>query len=574
MPQTGHLLGLRPLGGLFTVLMKKSDAIAASSPETILARFFEMLEGTSTATRVTFTLVTPLVMLGMVLAKHKYLVSALSGVEKMILSSVTSQITIDAGHPLQRQVMAWLVQHGLKNTNRLAIAPPLSARILKDDTASRNGIKSAEAADLEEKAKLIYVPDVGSYDFNFGGYRMRFEKSTVTKEASGAAPTQFPGEAAPEPSLPRKLDTIVLSCLSFWAGTKPLKLFLEHVRNANHTSDEAQTRIFRPNRDGWDLGVLKPRRTLDAVTLDAHIKDPLVKDIRDYLDPRTKQFYIRNGIPYRKGYLMYGPPGTGKTSFAAALAGEFNLNVYVCSISDRRMTDRMLEETFAQLPPSCVVLMEDIDCAGIKRETVPVAPKPSKSNKDPFKDPEPITLSGLLNVIDGVGASEGRILLMTSNAPDALDRALVRPGRIDKKILFGYASRSVAAMMFTRIFSQPAEQVLDGEAAAAPFEDVPRLAREFAEQIPAGAITPAEIQGHLLSNRTDPVVAVAAAAAFVADTLDAKRNGTNVANFEAKLGPRAPVREKEDEKKDEKEDKKVDKKGDEKADEKEDEDVD
>ncbi|KAK1817155.1 hypothetical protein LTR12_008450 [Friedmanniomyces endolithicus] len=543
MPQTGHMLGARPLGGLFTVLMRNSDTIAASSPETVLARFFEMLEGTT---------------------KHKYLVSALSGVEKMIRSLVTSQVRIDAGHPLQKQVMAWLVQHGLKNTNRLAIAQPLSARILKDDMASRNGIKSAEAADQEEKAKLIYVPDVGSYDFSFGGYRMRFEKRTVTKEASGEAPKQHPGEAAPEPSLPRKLDTIVLSCLSFWAGTKPLKLFLEHVRNANHTSDEAQTRIFRPNSDGWDLGVLKPRRTLDAVTLDAHIKDPLVKDIQDYLDPRTKQFYIRNGIPYRKGYLMYGPPGTGKTSFAAALAGEFNLNVYVCSISDRRMTDLMLEETFAQLPPNCVVLMEDIDCAGIKREFEWVAPVKRKSKKDPFKDPEPITLSGLLNVIDGVGASEGRILLMTSNDPDALDRALVRPGRIDKKILFGYASKSVAAIMFTRIFSQPPEQILDGEAPA--FEDVPRLAQEFADQIPAEAITPAEIQGHLLSYRTDPVVAVAAAAAFVADTLNEKRNGTNVANFEPPLGPRAPVREKGSEKEDEK--------GDEKKDKAEDEDVD
>ncbi|EMC94486.1 hypothetical protein BAUCODRAFT_56533, partial [Baudoinia panamericana UAMH 10762] len=253
----------------------------------------------------------------------------------------------------------------------------------------------------------------------------------------------------------------------------------------------------------WDEGMARPSRKLSAVTLDAHIKDPLVKDIESYLDPRTKRFYVQNGIPYRKGYLLYGPPGTGKTSFSTALAGEYGLNVYLLSLSDSQMTDRRLEELFEQLPPKCVVLMEDIDSAGIKREDMRIEGKSEKRRRN-FA-PAGVTLSGLLNVLDGIHAAEGRIVLMTSNNPNSLDKALIRPGRIDRKVLFGYTSQEVAAKLFMRIFTKSPDQLLGGEK---PFENVPQLATAFAEQIPPDEITPAAVQGHLLQYRADPEAAV------------------------------------------------------------------
>ncbi|KAK4892622.1 hypothetical protein LTR27_008898 [Elasticomyces elasticus] len=147
-----------------------------------------------------------------------------------------------------------------------------------------------------------------------------------------------------------------------------------------------------------------------------------------------------------------------------------------------------------------------------------------------------VTLSGLLNVLDGVRAAEGRVLLMTSNNPDALDKALVRAGRIDKKVLFGYASHEVATKMFIRIFTKSTEQLLNGET---QFENVSQLAEDFATLIPVDTISPALIQCHLLSHRTDPVAAVSTAPTLVAEAMEEKRSGTNVAGYQADLEVRS-----------------------------------
>jgi len=97
---------------------------------------------------------------------------------------------------------------------------------------------------------------------------------------------------------------------------------------------------------------------------------------------------------------------------------------------------------------------------------------------------------------------------------------LIRPGRIDRKVLFGYASHEVAGKLYARIFKDFAEQY-----------DIPALAKAFADQIPAERITPAKVQGHLLQNRTDPTGAVEKTAQFAEETLDAKVKGANVASF-------------------------------------------
>jgi len=132
------------------------------------------------------------------------------------------------------------------------------------------------------------------------------------------------------------------------------------------------TKIYRPeiSRDGvyWDDGVARPGRNLSAVTLDAHIKDPLVNDIEDYSSPHTRKFYITNAVPWRRGYLPYGPPGTGKTTMATAIAGQYGLNVYLLSLSNPQWNDTMLEQAFEALPTKCIVLLKDIDSAGTQRD--------------------------------------------------------------------------------------------------------------------------------------------------------------------------------------------------------------
>jgi mitochondrial chaperone BCS1 len=99
-----------------------------------------------------------------------------------------------------------------------------------------------------------------------------------------------------------------------------------------------------------------------------------------------------------------------------------------------------------------------------------------------------ITLSGFLNALDGVVASEERIIFMTTNHPEKLDPALIRPGRVDMKEYFGHATEHQMKEMFLRFYGGPE----------------PRAA-EFAKTISAsGQVSTAFLQGLFVSNKEQP----------------------------------------------------------------------
>ena len=147
-----------------------------------------------------------------------------------------------------------------------------------------------------------------------------------------------------------------------------------------------------------------------------------------------------------------------------ALAGHFNLELYTINIASFTNGDPQLAATFDRLPPDCLVLLEDIDSAGIQRENIADDQELVKNPQKKKKSNQKVTLSGLLNAIDGVTSQEGRILIMTSNDPDALDAALIRPGRVDRKVFFGPVSRAVVEQIFIRMYSKDPEEHEDLEA--------------------------------------------------------------------------------------------------------------
>jgi chaperone BCS1 len=259
--------------------------------------------------------------------------------------------------------------------------------------------------------------------------------------------------------------------------------------------------------------------------------------------------------------------GLYRLRLSFAIAGYFKLKIYIVSLNSLAMNEENLGTLFAELPKQCVVLLEDIDTAGLTHarqapaqddeEAKPkIAQAPGTTTTNPANPPTNnggrISLSALLNIIDGVAATEGRILIMTTNHLEKLDPALIRPGRVDMTIKFDLATTDMITTIFRGIFatlegdvpnveigvvirspqkvdmanshaSKLREEEEDGEKEEAAIEaekkaeeaKVFELGAKFAEIIPNMTFSPAEIQGYLLKHKRAPEMAVKNAAEWV-----------------------------------------------------------
>ena len=204
--------------------------------------------------------------------------------------------------------------------------------------------------------------------------------------------------------------------------------------------------------DWRPFGHPKVRRPVSSVVLDNGVSESILTDVRDFMD--SQNWYKERGIPYRRGYLLHGPPGCGKTSFITALAGELEYSICVLNLSDRSMSDDRLQHRLADAPENSIILLEDIDAAFVSRED-------TKNLEEAYKGLNRLTFSGLLNAVDGVTSTEGRILFMTTNYIERLDPALVRPGRVDIIQYIGFCSPAQLSQMFRKFY--PSESATRAE---------------------------------------------------------------------------------------------------------------
>eukprot|EP00913_Durusdinium_trenchii_P021010 g19743.t1 len=229
-------------------------------------------------------------------------------------------------------------------------------------------------------------------------------------------------------------ETLTLTALSIRPNV--FQDILAEAKQAALEREEGMTIIYQP------FGNPKRIRPFDSVVLDSGVSNHVFDDIQDFL--QSHKWYLDRGIPYRRGYLLHGPPGCGKSSFVSALAGRLGYNICVLNLGDPSMTDDRLAHMLAVVPPRCLVLLEDVDFA-VGQQT-PADPS------GPYAGVTRVSFSGLLNALDGVIATEERVVFMTTNHFHALPRALVRPGRVDLSIYIGLASRSQLKMMYLRFF--------------------------------------------------------------------------------------------------------------------------
>jgi chaperone BCS1 len=232
-----------------------------------------------------------------------------------------------------------------------------------------------------------------------------------------------------------------------------LKRFVDDIV-ACHRKKESMASLLYLYDDGWENVRAYRPRLLDSVILRRGAKEHLVQDVERFR--ASRQRYRRLGVPYHRGYLLHGPPGTGKTSLVSGMAERFGMSIYAINLIE--FNDRTLMSAIREVPQNSVVLFEDIDCmkTGSRREepaewTAKQSPNSSHEKND-SADRFGVTLSGLLNVLDGFHTPENVLFVMTTNKIEALDPALLRPGRVDYKLFMGEAAESQKVELYCKFF--------------------------------------------------------------------------------------------------------------------------
>lgn len=161
--------------------------------------------------------------------------------------------------------------------------------------------------------------------------------------------------------------------------------------------------------------------------------DEQIREIREVIELPLKnpQIFERVGIIPPKGVLLYGPPGTGKTLIARAVAATIDvtfLKVVSSALIEKYIgeSSRMIREMFAYAKSKApsIIFFDEIDAIGGQR---------SSDNNSSDKEVQR-TLMELLNQMDGFNSLDNVKIIMATNRPDILDAALLRPGRLDRKI--------------------------------------------------------------------------------------------------------------------------------------------
>ncbi|XP_044395442.1 AAA-ATPase ASD, mitochondrial [Triticum aestivum] len=202
-------------------------------------------------------------------------------------------------------------------------------------------------------------------------------------------------------------------------------------------------------KSAWSHVPFEHPATFDTLAMNLKQKEDVIDDLMAFQE--SKEYYAKVGKAWKRGYLLYGPPGTGKSTMIAAMANFLDYDVYDLELTAIN-NNTELRKLFIETTGKSIIVIEDIDCSadltGKRRKDKKASrDKDSDGNDKPKLPIEPekddatkVTLSGLLNFIDGLWSACGgeRIIIFTTNYKEKLDPALIRRGRMDKHIEMSY----------------------------------------------------------------------------------------------------------------------------------------
>lgn len=353
----------------------------------------------------------------------------------------------------------------------------------------RDEIMGAEGQQEEFTATDEFVPGFGIHYMKFRTTRLWITRSLDTSKRY-------------RPSSRVDREDEILQLVFFSRNRDVVQEFMEEVRVSWNEQSRGTVRLYLPSDWGnkWEFLARRLQRPLSTLYLPRSTRT-IVQEAKLFF--QSKALYMSLGIPWRRGYLFEGAPGTGKTSFILALASELALPIYILSLQSKEFDDAALIGLINSVPPKSLLVIEDLETA------IKTSPAANPSSSSSFFSSSPsqssavvstevgggrnsgVSLSALLNAIDGITSSEGRLLIITVNDASRLPspHALLRPGRIDRRVSFGPLDSGAMKEMVQSFHSELTDASLKKVFALWGQDDAPR----------ALPITPAELQNELLT---------------------------------------------------------------------------
>ena len=263
--------------------------------------------------------------------------------------------------------------------------------------------------------------------------------------------------------------------------TDILEEFCQHALNMyikSKISNVWTQKIFINDEAGeWKCQDSNNKRKLETVILKDNMLEEIKRDLDTFL--KSEDWYNDWGIPFTRGYLFYGKPGCGKTSLIKGISTYTKRHIHYLMLNNIKSDNQLLDMLKKINYKETILVLEDIDCMTKlienRDKSFQTELKESKESKQSnetivnelkkineqlnenrhksiFAKEQQLTLSGILNAIDGIFSNDGRIMIMTTNHPEVLDSALIRPGRIDRKVHFDYCNHQQIREIFKMMF--------------------------------------------------------------------------------------------------------------------------
>lgn len=202
-----------------------------------------------------------------------------------------------------------------------------------------------------------------------------------------------------------------------------ISIFICELDNYLKKPNKTYIKIFSPSTKGyWDELCRNPKREINTVFINR--KKEVIDDLDQFIN--SENDYKIFGHPYKRNYLFHGPPGNGKTSFINAIASKYDLNIFMISFSSI-IGDEIFKKLVSTIPKNGMLIMEDIDSL--------------------FDEKKNISMSSVLNILDGLARKTRIICIMTTNNFEKLTDVFKRPGRIDLIVEFNKADEECFTQM-------------------------------------------------------------------------------------------------------------------------------